>query len=229
MSDDTEADSTSDGEEPDPRAHFGTKKRLFLEAYAKEGNIMAAARRAGVGRRSHYNWLKSDPEYPLAFHDAEEDYADSMEAEADRRARDGYDKPVFYKGEECGKVREYSDSLLALRLKSLRPEKYRDKAPTNEAVEDQQRREVLEMQQEAVAAMRERANDPVYVEFARQMLLEKDYGTEGVGLHPSIARIRAKLDDPEYQEFLAWKQEQLKTSLRTEHPPGSADTVGLQS
>jgi hypothetical protein len=53
---------------------------------------------------------------------------DTLEAEADRRAAEGTLRPVFYKGEQCGEIREYSDTLLIFRLKALRPEKYRERS-----------------------------------------------------------------------------------------------------
>jgi hypothetical protein len=48
-----------------------------------------------------------------------------VEDEAHRRAVEGYNpRPVYHKGEKVGEIREYSDSLLALLLKSRRPEVY---------------------------------------------------------------------------------------------------------
>ena len=47
--------------------------------------------------------------------------------EADRRAKDGVLKPVFYKGEIVGSIPQYSDNLLMFRLKALRPDKYRER------------------------------------------------------------------------------------------------------
>jgi hypothetical protein len=59
--------------------------------------------------------------------DAASDIAsDLLEEEADRRGRDGYDEPVFYRGEESGARRKYSDGLLLARLKALKPEHYRE-------------------------------------------------------------------------------------------------------
>jgi hypothetical protein len=51
-----------------------------------------------------------------------------MEDEAMRRAVDGWDEPVYQKGEQVGVVRKYSDSLLALLLRGRRPDVYRDNA-----------------------------------------------------------------------------------------------------
>lgn len=48
----------------------------------------------------------------------------SREQEAHRRAVDGIDEPVFYKGDECGHIRRYSDRLLEFLLKADNPQKY---------------------------------------------------------------------------------------------------------
>jgi hypothetical protein len=52
--------------------------------------------------------------------------SDLLEEEADRRGRDGYDEAVFYRGEEAGTRRKYSDGLLLARLKALKPQDYRE-------------------------------------------------------------------------------------------------------
>ena len=52
---------------------------------------------------------------------------DTIEAEMRRRAIDGVDKPVFYKGQQCGTVKEYSDMLLAMLANGAMPEKYKQK------------------------------------------------------------------------------------------------------
>src|SRR5215510_13012940 len=43
------------------------KKRAFLAAYGKMGNVALAAEIAKVDRRTHYDWLKNDPAYAEAF------------------------------------------------------------------------------------------------------------------------------------------------------------------
>lgn len=53
-------------------------------------------------------------------------FADKLEAEMARRAIEGVDKPVFYKGEEVGTIREYSDQLAITLAKAVRPERFRD-------------------------------------------------------------------------------------------------------
>jgi len=50
------------------------------------------------------------------------------EDEADRRAIEGVEKPIVYKGRKTGDtVTEYSDHLLALQLRAGNPEKYSDR------------------------------------------------------------------------------------------------------
>ncbi len=54
--------------------------------------------------------------------------ADVLEAEAHRRAVEGVEEAVgWYKGEAGGTVRKYSDVLLIFLLKSLQPERYRER------------------------------------------------------------------------------------------------------
>ena len=101
------------------------KKRAFLSAYAHCGNISQAAEMSGVGRASHYEWLKKDDNYAKAFEDALEQFVDILEAEADRRAILGVDEPVFQGGQQVGVRRKYSDTLLMFRLNGLAPEKYK--------------------------------------------------------------------------------------------------------
>lgn len=103
------------------------KKAAMIAALSLTGVVTKAADAAGVSRRSHQNWVRDDPEYAAAVAEAMENAADLMEVEARRRAVDGVDEPVFYKGDQCGAVRKYSDTLLIFMLKAARPEKYRER------------------------------------------------------------------------------------------------------
>lgn len=100
------------------------KKLALLQAYAETGNVSAAARIAGVGRRTHYDWLKADKAYKAAFDAAHEDAADALEAEARSRAM-GEWEPVYDKtGAQIGTRKKASDLLMIFLLKGLRPDKY---------------------------------------------------------------------------------------------------------
>lgn len=121
-------------------------KTRFLEQYRELGSVERACKATGISRARHNRWLELDIEYAIAFEDAIQDAADAMEREADRRAIQGVEKPVFYKGQVCGSITEYSDTLLIFRLKALRPDMYRERlsheftsVPTEELAERAQR------------------------------------------------------------------------------------------
>lgn len=104
------------------------KKRAFLAAYARTGNVSEAARIAGVNRMSHYNWLADDERYADVFAHAHDIAIEYLEAVARQRATEGWLEPVFHKGEVVGHVRKFSDTLLIFLLKGARPETYRENA-----------------------------------------------------------------------------------------------------
>jgi hypothetical protein len=126
------------------------QKKAFLSAYSESGNVTAAAMIAGVGRRTHYDWLDSDKQYAHDFQQAGEEAVDLLELEARRRAASGVDEPVIHQGQLMGRwvnakgetvapdaagakmipltIKRYSDTLLIFLMKGARPEKYRDNA-----------------------------------------------------------------------------------------------------
>jgi hypothetical protein len=103
------------------------KKPVFLAAYAETGTITAAAKLANISRHTHYDWMKADEEYRVAFADAEEKAIDALEQEARRRAIVGTEEPVYHQGKVVGMIRKYSDTLLIFLLKGNRPGKYRER------------------------------------------------------------------------------------------------------
>lgn len=102
-------------------------KNDFLNYYIQTGTISAAAKKCHISRQTHYDWLKNDKKgfYKRAFEQAEKMAADLLEEEAWRRAVDGDLQVVYYKGEEVGRRRVYSDQLLSLLLKGKKPQ-YRE-------------------------------------------------------------------------------------------------------
>ena len=103
-----------------------SKKAAFLLAFGKLGNITGAADAANICPKTHYNWLDSDPDYQAKFKEAFDRACAETEAEIRRRAIDGWDEPVWHKGEMVGTVRKYSDTLLIFRAKRLMPDLYRE-------------------------------------------------------------------------------------------------------
>lgn len=103
------------------------KKVEFLELLADGCTVTKAARQIGMTRQGLYKARGEDEAFAAAWADAEEQGTDTLEDEAIRRARDGFDKPVFQGGQQVGVVREHSDTLLIFMLKARRPEKFKDR------------------------------------------------------------------------------------------------------
>lgn len=97
---------------PKGRTPAQRKKEMqgaFLEAFPEIGTITHAARAAGIGRRTHYDWLDADPEYAERFRAVQEESTDVLEQVAIQRAKDG------------------SDTLLIFLLKGRKPHMYRER------------------------------------------------------------------------------------------------------
>lgn len=100
----------------------------FLASLCEVPNVAEACRRAGVTRQAAYQRRDHDPDFAAAWDDALDQSTDALVGEAYRRAREGVEEPVFYQGEECGRVRRYSDTLAIFLLKSHRPKTYGDRS-----------------------------------------------------------------------------------------------------
>ena len=110
------------------------RKEAFLHAFRSNGFIGISAKMAGVTRNGADYWRKTDPEFAKQFEVAKQEFLETMEAEADRRAR-GWEEPVFNKdGEQIGVKPKHSDLMLIFRLKALAPEKYAEKRQVNQNV-----------------------------------------------------------------------------------------------
>lgn len=100
-------------------------REAFFAAFEQRGNVTEAAKAIGIGRRRIYEVRESDPEFAARWKEAEQIAADTLEREAWRRAVEGVNKPIMYKGQVVEHVTEYSDQLLERLLEAHRPEKYR--------------------------------------------------------------------------------------------------------
>lgn len=103
------------------------KKAEFLAVLGSTANVTKAAEVTAISRTEWYRTKAEDVEFAAAWTEAVETGTDALEDEAVRRAAEGTLKPVFWQGNECGYIREYSDTLLMFTLKARRPEKYRDR------------------------------------------------------------------------------------------------------
>lgn len=111
------------------------KKERFIQRLTETGNVTAAADFADIPRMYCYDMRKAQPEFAAQWDDALLAYANKLEAEADRRAYEGVDQPVYQGGELVGTKRVYSDTLLIFRLKALRPEVYRERQDVRHQVD----------------------------------------------------------------------------------------------
>ncbi len=117
---------------PEQKLH-STKYRQdrYLKARAKRGTLSAGCRAARVSPHTVYRWREEDQadgytaeEFSLLERQIVEEFADRLEEEAERRAVQGVVEPVYQGGKLVGKVRKYSDTMLAMLLNGARPEKY---------------------------------------------------------------------------------------------------------
>ena len=91
-----------------------------------QGNVSDACEAAGIARVTAYEWRKDDESFRVEWDAIVDKHMDALESEIYRRAYEGTNKPVFYQGEQCGSVQEFSDTLAMFILKGHRPEKYRE-------------------------------------------------------------------------------------------------------
>ena len=101
-------------------------RAAFLQHYEETGRVNLACQQAGIGKRTHYNWLERDRSYSKQFEKSRKIAIQLLEDEAMRRAVEGIEKAVTIAGER-ETVREYSDTLLIFLLKGAFPEKYRER------------------------------------------------------------------------------------------------------
>lgn len=111
-----------------PEKFVAEKRAKFLAHLAQYGFVTRAAKAAGIHRDTARDTYDNDPAFHKAWDAALAEYTERLEAEADRRAYKGTLRPVFHKGQKCGVIREFSDTLLIFRLKALKPEVYAERS-----------------------------------------------------------------------------------------------------
>jgi hypothetical protein len=105
------------------------KQRIFLETLATGRSVAAACGAAALGRATAYEWRHADPDFAIAWEEADQIGVEALEDEARRRAVEGVEEPVgFHQGAPSAYVRRFSDTLLMFLLKGKRPDIYRDNA-----------------------------------------------------------------------------------------------------
>jgi len=102
------------------------KEEFLLQLVETGGNVTKAAELVAIARKCFYEHRRQDGEFEKQWDEAVDRGIDRLEDEARRRALNGVDEPILYKGEIVEYVRKYSDTLLIFLLKGHR-EKYRDR------------------------------------------------------------------------------------------------------
>ena len=102
----------------------------FLERVSFGDTALEAAKYSQIDRVTVEDW-KADPSFMYRLGLALEDAADLLEAEAVRRARDGFEKGVYHKGEKVDTETQYSDSLMVFLLKGRRNAVFGDRVDVN--------------------------------------------------------------------------------------------------
>jgi hypothetical protein len=123
-------------------------REKFLEHLRQTANVSEACLLIGVKRRSVYDCRERDEAFRRAWDEAIEIATDALEREARRRAIEGVETPVFYRGDCVGTVLAYSDRMLELLLKAHRPDKYSERVQLNILVKHQVESEIERIQKD---------------------------------------------------------------------------------
>lgn len=110
---------------PTRRARDRARIRKLLDALAEGHTIAESCRVAGIAFGTLKTWRRNDPIINEKVQEAYDIGTDAYRQEVRRRALEGWLEPVFYKGQEQGHVRKFSDTLLMFETKRRDPD-YRD-------------------------------------------------------------------------------------------------------
>ena len=103
-----------------PIVFTAEKQEIFIRHLARYGVVTAAAEEVGVHPATCHALRDRNPTFAKLWDMALDMATDELELEARNRALEGRLKPVWYKGEIVGTVREPSDKLLVELLRANR-------------------------------------------------------------------------------------------------------------
>lgn len=93
----------------------------FLLALANTGNVTKACKMASLDKTTAYVRRQQDADFAELWEQARKIGFARLEDAAYQRAYHGVKRPVFYQGEECATITEYSDQLLMFLLQGNDP------------------------------------------------------------------------------------------------------------
>ena len=120
---------------PQPPTLTPAKRRKFLVTLSATGDVSAAAKAAGISRGAAMGLREEDDKFRTEWDDAYESAVDALEAEARRRALEGDEEQIYYRGEIVGTKTRKSDGMLEFLLKAYRPQKFASK-PSSKTAHD---------------------------------------------------------------------------------------------
>lgn len=106
----------------------------FLVNYMQHGVLSTTARKSSVHMQSHREWLETSSAYREAFEKCHNAFIDKLREAAYSRAVDGWQEPVFFRGEQCGEITKFDNTLL-MRLLESHDDTFVKKAHTKQEVE----------------------------------------------------------------------------------------------
>lgn len=109
-----------------PRKFNRAAQDAACRAMAETGNRQAAADAAGVAKITIDRYATEDPDFRARLDEAKAQYVRVLEAEAHRRAVEGWDETRMGSGGQLYSVRKFSDQLLLHLLKVKSPEDHRE-------------------------------------------------------------------------------------------------------
>jgi hypothetical protein len=103
---------------------IAVRKACFIDILRRTANVSRAAREAGLSSSTVYEHRARYPSFAAAWDAAIAEALDELEDALIARAKHGVEKPVYFRGQQIGSVRTYSDALGMFMLKARRPEIY---------------------------------------------------------------------------------------------------------
>jgi hypothetical protein len=86
------------------------KQNLLAALRETRGIVSVACARAGVARRTFYNWLDTDKDFKLSVEDVNEEAVDYVEGKLLERIDEGKERSIIFFLKTRGKKRGYKES-----------------------------------------------------------------------------------------------------------------------
>ena len=111
-------------------------QRKFVETLVLTRSVSEACKAIHRKRTDVYEFRRQNDEFRSLWNDAVEQNADDLESTCLRKAIEGWQEPVFYRGERVGYKTVYSPPLMMFMLRCLKPDKYNPDKAQQESTEE---------------------------------------------------------------------------------------------